>query len=65
MNALQSSKATATEVKEQLEVSMKNEERIDIAREVQDTYMLRHTCVLSLSFRAIVPVPREHLFSSS
>ena len=37
VNALQSSKATATEVKEQLEVSVKNEERIDIAREVQNT----------------------------
>ena len=37
VNALQSSKATAIEVKEQLEVSVKNEERIDITREVQNT----------------------------
>lgn len=34
VNALQSSKATATEVSEQLEVSEKTEERIDSAREV-------------------------------
>ena len=40
MNALQSSKATAIEVQEQLEISEQTEVKIDAAREVHTTYAM-------------------------
>ena len=40
VNALQSSKATAIEVQEQLEISEQTEVKIDAAREVRTTYAM-------------------------
>ena len=62
VNTLQSSKATAHDVQNQLEVNQKTEKEIDTAREVTNTYV--HVHVLIHVCRDIVHVLKELPFYS-